>query len=206
MIRIQEEIIDSFVERKSEFITYLQRVESEDEAKEYIDSIKKLHPKATHHCQAFIIDQMTQRSNDDGEPSGTAGIPMLEILRKREMELIVAVVVRYFGGILLGAGGLIRAYSKGVSDALNVADLYQVKLMQKSSITVDYQYADQIERLLENYDILDKQYEMQVTFTYLHEDNSLANTFNEITRGSIKIVSFPPTEIEVKIREENIND
>ncbi|NLY62824.1 MAG: YigZ family protein [Erysipelothrix sp.] len=202
MYRIQEEVIDTFVERKSEFITYLQRVEDEDAARAYIDSIKKLHPKATHHCQAFIIDNMIQRSNDDGEPSGTAGIPMLEILRKREMELIVAVVVRYFGGILLGAGGLIRAYSRGVSDALNVANIYQVKLMQKSTITVDYQYADQIEKLLEDYDVLEKDYEMQVSFTYLHDNDDLKDTFNEITRGTIKTVTYDPIEIEVKVRND----
>lgn len=206
MIRIKDEIIDSFIEKKSEFITYLKRVESEDEAKAYIDSIKKLHPKATHHCQAFIIDEITQRSNDDGEPSGTAGIPMLEILRKRNMELIVAVVVRYYGGILLGAGGLIRAYSKGVSDALNSGELYEVKLMNKTNLTVDYQYADQIERLLEAYDVLDKQYEMQVCFTFLHDNDDFIDPFNEITRGTMKLETFDPVEIEVLVRDEQADE
>lgn len=200
LYRIQNEVIDQFVVNKSEFITYLQRVRSVDEAKAYIDSIKKLHPKATHHCQAFIIDEMNQRSNDDGEPSGTAGIPMLEILRKREMEQVVAVVVRYFGGVLLGAGGLIRAYSKGVNDALNTTDLYEVKLMKKSKLNVAYTYADHIERLLEDYDVLEKDYGIDVSFTYLHTNDDLVPQMNEITRGSIQIESYDPIEIEVKVR------
>lgn len=202
-MRIQNEVIDDFIINKSEFITYLKRVESEDEAKEYIDEIKKLHPKATHHCQAFIIDENIQRSNDDGEPSGTAGIPMLEVLRKRNMELIVAVVVRYYGGIQLGAGGLIRAYSKGVNDALNSADLYDVLIMKKFSVSVDYQYADQINHLLSNLTILETQYEMKVTFTFLNETNELKDTIQEITRGTADIVEFEAIEVEVKVQEEH---
>ncbi len=202
-MRIQNEVIDDFIINKSEFITYLKRVESEDEAKEYIDEIKKLHPKATHHCQAFIIDENIQRSNDDGEPSGTAGIPMLEVLRKRNMELIVAVVVRYYGGIQLGAGGLIRAYSKGVNDALNSADLYDVLIMKKFSVSVDYQYADQINHLLSNLTILDTQYEMKVTFTFLNETNELNDMIQEITRGTADIVEFEAVEVEVKVQEEH---
>lgn len=202
-MRIQNEVIDDFIINKSEFITYLKRVESEDEAKEYIDEIKKLHPKATHHCQAFIIDENIQRSNDDGEPSGTAGIPMLEVLRKRNMELIVAVVVRYYGGIQLGAGGLIRAYSKGVNDALNSADLYDVLIMKKFSVSVDYQYTDQINHLLSNLTILETQYEMKVTFTFLNETNELNDTIQEITRGTADIVEFEAIEVEVKVQEEH---
>lgn len=198
-MRIKGEVIDEFTMNKSQFITYLKRVESEDEAKDYILSIKKLHPKATHHCQAFIIDEMTQRSNDDGEPSGTAGIPMLEVLRKRNLELIVAVVVRYFGGVLLGAGGLIRAYSRGVNDALNAADLYEVKIMEKFSVYTDYQYADQISYLLKDYTILDTVYDMQVRFDFINDDNSLNKTIMEITRGSATIEEFEPLEIEVKV-------
>ena len=124
MYRIKDKASDEFVINKSTFITYLQRVNNEDEASDFINEIKKLHPKATHHCQAMLINESIQGSNDDGEPSGTAGLPMLEILRKKNMELIAAVVVRYYGGIKLGAGVLISAYSKGVFDALANTNFY----------------------------------------------------------------------------------
>ncbi len=202
-MRIKGEVIDEFVMNKSEFITYLKRVETEDEAKEYIQKIKKMHPKATHHCQAILIDEMIQRSNDDGEPSGTAGIPMLEVLRKRDIEKIVAVVVRYFGGVLLGAGGLIRAYSRGVNDALNVADLYEVKIMKSFSVSVDYQYSDQINHLLRNYTVLDTIYDMKVRYDFINDDNSLNSTISEITRGSAEIIEHPEIEIEVKVEDNN---
>ena len=206
MYRIQDRFEDSFIVNKSEFITYLQRVETEDEAKDFIEDIKKLHPKATHHCQAFIIDENIQRSNDDGEPSGTAGLPMLEILRKKNMELIAAVVVRYYGGIMLGAGGLIRAYSKGVNDALNKCDIYQVLDMMKFKVTVDYQYADQIEFLLNDLTILEKEYDMKVSFIFLSETDQLNEKILELTRGTAEIESFDAVEIEVKIKKEVLND
>ncbi len=205
MYRIQEDIIDTFIEKKSEFITYLRRTESEEEAKAFIDEIKKMHPKATHHCQAFLIDESIQRSNDDGEPSGTAGIPMLEILRKRNMEKITAVVVRYFGGVLLGAGGLIRAYSKGVADALSNNDIYEVKEMNKYTITVDYKYADQLDYLLTDKTVLDRIYDMKVSFVYIDEDNSLLPKIQELTSGSADIIEHDVIEIEVKVNKEELD-
>ena len=109
--------------RKSRFICSLQRAESEEEAKSFIKDIKKEYWDATHNCSAYIIDEQQQRSNDDGEPSGTAGIPMLEVLRKQQVVQVAAVVTRYFGGVKLGAGGLIRAYSGAVAQALAEAGL-----------------------------------------------------------------------------------
>lgn len=102
--------------RGSRFICSLQRVENEEEAKAFIQTIKKEHWKATHNCSAYLIGDRDeiQRAHDDGEPSGTAGVPMLEVLKKNELKYVVAVVTRYFGGTKLGAGGLIRAYSKSV--------------------------------------------------------------------------------------------
>lgn len=206
MYRIQNETIDEFIINKSRFITYLKRTDNEEAAKAYISEIKKLHPKATHHCQAFLIDESIQRSNDDGEPAGTAGIPMLEVLRKREMELITAVVVRYYGGIQLGAGGLIRAYSKGVNDALNQATIYKVKHMQQFKVSVSYQYADQIEHYLSSKSVIDKNYELEVTFIYLDDDDSLIKTINEISRGSATIKKLESIETEVEITGSETND
>ena len=100
---------DSFIEKKSEFISYVKRVESEDEAKEFIASIKKKHADATHNCYAYILKGTEiARFSDDGEPQGTAGMPILEVIKREGLVGVCVVVTRYFGGILLGAGGLVR--------------------------------------------------------------------------------------------------
>ena len=203
MNRIKNNSVDEFVENKSRFITYLQRVENEADVANFIKEIKKTHPKATHHCQASLINENLQSSNDDGEPSGTAGLPMLEILRKRNMEKIAAVVVRYYGGIKLGAGGLIRAYSKGVNEALNKADIYQVKEINKFKVVTSYPYADQIEHLLNSETILDKDYGIDVSFTYLSNDKSLENKIREITSGQAIIEFVERKEVEILKKEDS---
>lgn len=112
---------------KSRFICYVKRVHSKEAAYEYIKELKKINWDASHNCSAFIIGEqgLIQGSSDDGEPSGTAGIPMLEVLKKRNLHDVVAVVTRYFGGVKLGAGGLVRAYSKSVSNALSTVGVVQ---------------------------------------------------------------------------------
>ncbi|MER2141095.1 MAG: YigZ family protein, partial [Priestia megaterium] len=107
--------------QKSRFICHMKRVTTEEEAQQFIQDIKKQHWNATHNCSAYLIGERDQfqKANDDGEPSGTAGVPMLEVLKKRGLKDTVVVVTRYFGGIKLGAGGLVRAYGKSVSEALN---------------------------------------------------------------------------------------
>lgn len=202
MYRIKDKASDEFVINKSTFITYLQRVNNEDEASDFINEIKKLHPKATHHCQAMLINESIQGSNDDGEPSGTAGLPMLEILRKKNMELIAAVVVRYYGGIKLGAGGLIRAYSKGVNDALAKTTLYKVLNMDKYKVTVGYPHADQVEHLLSEKELVDKDYAMDVTFTFLNNDESFNDRINELTSGQAIIEKIENIEVEVAVKED----
>ena len=203
MYRIKDKVADEFIINKSRFITYLQRVNTEEEANDFINEIKKLHPKATHHCQATLINENIQGSNDDGEPSGTAGLPMLEILRKKNIELIAAVVVRYYGGVKLGAGGLIRAYSKGVNDALNSTTLYQVLNMDKYEVIVDYQYADQVEHLLADKELISKDYQMQVNFTYLNNDIDFNSRINELTSGQAIINKLGNIEVEIAKKENN---
>ena len=112
--------VSEIVIKGSRFICSLKRVHSEDEAKAFIQAVKKEHWKATHNCSAYLIGDQNeiQRAHDDGEPSGTAGVPMLEVLKKNDLRYVAAVVTRYFGGTKLGAGGLIRAYSRSVSTAL----------------------------------------------------------------------------------------
>ncbi|MDU2551773.1 MAG: YigZ family protein [Staphylococcus epidermidis] len=125
---------------KSRFIAYIKPVSTENEAKAFIDEIKIKHKDATHNCSAYTVgpDMNIQKANDDGEPSGTAGIPMLEILKKLEIHNVCVVVTRYFGGIKLGAGGLIRAYSGAVRDV--IYDMGRVELREAIPVTVTLDY------------------------------------------------------------------
>lgn len=135
----QEHTIENIIS-KSRFIAHIKPVESEDAAKAFIDAVKSEHREATHNCSAYTIgDQMNiQKANDDGEPSGTAGVPMLDILKKLEIHNAAVVVTRYFGGIKLGGGGLIRAYSGAVRDV--IYDIGRVAMCPAIPTTVTIAY------------------------------------------------------------------
>lgn len=126
--------------KRSRFLAFLEPTSSEFEAREFIGSLRTLHPRARHHCTAFVLGsrQELQRSNDDGEPSGTAGAPMLEALVAAELSDVTAVVVRYFGGVLLGAGGLTRAYRAAVADAVAIASLVRREPRERVQVDLDY--------------------------------------------------------------------
>ncbi|WP_050179791.1 YigZ family protein [Domibacillus robiginosus] len=136
--------------QKSRFIAHTARVESADEAIAFIDQIKKQHWNATHNCSAYMIGEHDhiQKANDDGEPSGTAGVPILEVIKKRELKDTAIVVTRYFGGIKLGAGGLIRAYGKAASEGLNAAGIVERRLMKIVTASIDYTWLGKIENEL----------------------------------------------------------
>ena len=149
-ITIKNDFIFEEEIKKSRFICHLKRVTSEEEAREFITSIKKQHHKANHNVSAFTIGehQEIQRSSDDGEPSGTAGVPMLDILKKRELTNLVAVVTRYFGGIKLGAGGLIRAYAGSVNHAIDAVGLVKIVEQTQLDLHMDYGLFDNVSRYL----------------------------------------------------------
>ncbi len=131
--------------KKSRFICYLKRVRTEEDARDFITSIKKEHHKANHNCSAFILGERAEikRSSDDGEPSGTAGVPMLTVLENHELTNLAVVVTRYFGGIKLGVGGLIRAYAGAVAEAIKRIGCVEVKEQQGLELTLTYsQYQD----------------------------------------------------------------
>jgi uncharacterized YigZ family protein len=136
--------------QKSRFIAYIDRAETEEEAQEFIQSIKKKHWNANHNCSAYLIGEndLIQKANDDGEPSGTAGVPILEVLKKKHLKDTVVVITRYFGGIKLGAGGLIRAYGKSTSEGLSATGIVERKLMRIVHTTVDYTWLGKIENEL----------------------------------------------------------
>ncbi len=140
MYRINEEIENTIIIQKSEFITHLYRVNSQDDVINILSLVKKKYYDATHNCYAYIIgdNQDIQKASDDGEPAKTAGAPMLDVLKKNNMTNILAITTRYFGGILLGAGGLVRAYSESVSEALKKAVLYDISYVNKFKITLSY--------------------------------------------------------------------
>lgn len=136
--------------QKSKFIAHFKRAETEEEAQTFIQAIKKEHWNATHNCSAYIIGERNehQKANDDGEPSGTAGMPMLEVLRKRHLKDTVVVVTRYFGGIKLGGGGLIRAYGGTVGEGLDAIGIVERLPMQQLTLTVDYTWIGKVENEL----------------------------------------------------------
>lgn len=163
--------------RKSRFICSLQRVESEEEAKSFIKDIKKEYWDATHNCSAYIIDEQQQRSNDDGEPSGTAGIPMLEVLRKQQVVQVAAVVTRYFGGVKLGAGGLIRAYSGAVAQALAEAGLAKKVKLGLYVYKCSNLAAGKLQNLLYRqslFTLVSVEYGNEVAFTLQMEEKNLS--------------------------------
>lgn len=138
--------------QKSRFIGYVKRVETENEAQDFINEMKKKHYDATHNCSAYLIGEQDeiQKANDDGEPSGTAGFPMLEVLKKQNLKNTAVVVTRYFGGIKLGAGGLIRAYGTTTSEAIKSTGIVKRELMQGFSVTVEYPLLGTLENELRN--------------------------------------------------------
>ncbi len=141
---------DEIMVQKSRFIGYVRRVETEKAAQDFIQKIKKKHHDATHNCSCYMIGEnnQIQKANDDGEPSGTAGVPMLEVLKKQNLKDTAVVVTRYFGGIKLGAGGLIRAYGNTTTKAIKKTGIVKRQLMQGFSVKVDYGLLGKLENIL----------------------------------------------------------
>lgn len=133
--------------KKSKFIGYASPVASEEEALSFIATLQKKHWDANHNCYAYVLGphQEIQKASDDGEPSGTAGKPILEVIKKEELHDVVVVVTRYFGGILLGAGGLIRAYSSTAAAGLHAAQIVTRQLFQEIAIEIDYSWLGKVE-------------------------------------------------------------
>ena len=139
-----------FTEKRSRFIGHISRAGSEAEARAYIEKIKKRHYDARHNCWCYIIHEGgAARYGDDGEPQGTAGQPMLNVLRREGVEDAVCVVTRYFGGVLLGAGGLTRAYGKSAKDALDAAGKARMALWTRLRVSVPYPLLERLTRLID---------------------------------------------------------
>ena len=143
---------DEFTEKKSRFIGRVWLVESEEEALEKIQEMKKKHYDATHNCWAYIIKDGAVRFSDDGEPGGTAGMPMLQVLQREGLYNIVCVVTRYFGGVLLGAGGLVRAYTKGAKIAVDAAGKSMKRVWSVLYVPCPYSFYERVKLEVEAFD------------------------------------------------------
>lgn len=185
MFHIKSEVISEIEIKKSKFFGILSPAFSIEEAKEILSDVRKRYPNATHYCTAMIFDNV-QRSNDDGEPSGTAGLPMLECLRHKDLNNVVMIVVRYFGGTLLGTGGLVKAYQQSTLAAIEKAVLTLPVEAGLYTVSVSYDLINRMEMLLrKEAEIRDRQYDEQVTFTYLSEKD-LTRRIQEISNGSAR--------------------
>lgn len=192
---LRESIYEEEV-KKSKFIAYLAPVQSKEEAEDYILSIKDKHKDARHNCSAYIIGEegLIQKYDDDGEPQKTAGPPILDVLKNKELKNVVCVVTRYFGGILLGAGGLIRAYSGACTEAVNKSKIVTMESFEKIRFTYDYTCHGSIENYLLNhgYPMEEQEFLDKVTIsTYVGQKNkdTFIETINDKTSGNLEVVS-----------------
>ena len=178
------------IEKKSRFIANVKSVETVEEAQAYIEEMRKKYWDARHNCSAFSVgtEQVTTRCSDDGEPSQTAGKPMLDVLMGEELIDVCAVVTRYFGGTLLGTGGLVRAYSGAVKEGLANAQILEKKQGVRMEVTTDYNGVGKIQYLAaqEGIDTLDSQYTDKVVFIFLvpeEQEESFRSKLVESTNG-----------------------
>ena len=184
---------DSFIEKRSEFIGYIAPVKTNDEAVAFINSIKAEHRKAKHNVYAYILrEDNISRYSDDGEPQGTAGVPVLDVLKKRGLTDVCVVVTRYFGGILLGGGGLVRAYSHAASLACDAAHIMNMCMCHRLKITADYGMYGKISYLLPNYETItvNSDFGSDVTLEILvlsEKLDALKKELIEVTNGSVDI-------------------
>lgn len=198
---------DEFIEKKSEFIGYAKRCESEEEAKAFIAEIKNKHKQATHNCWAYVIGENMgiQRYSDDGEPQGTAGIPILEVMKKSNVTDCAIVVTRYYGGILLGAGGLTRAYTKGASIALKAGGVVEKVQGVRLLFNMDYDMLGKVQYICNenNWHIEDTEYTDKVVVHILAEVESSKNIENEMIELTNGKISVNKRDEGIYFKEEN---
>lgn len=194
---------DEIIISKSRFISHCARVETEEQAQIFIERIKKEHRSANHNCSAYIIGEhdQIQKANDDGEPSGTAGVPMLDVLKKQHLKDTVVVVTRYFGGVKLGAGGLVRAYGKVTTVGIDASGVVERKLHHELKVSADYTLLGKLENELRNSTyILDHiDYVENVELTVLvpkEQDELFQSWMTDISNGQTQIEYVKSTFLE----------
>jgi uncharacterized YigZ family protein len=188
MKRIKESYVNLIEINKSKFYGLLIPIDNADEVKDQLVRIRKEYPKATHYCYAYRVNGL-EKSNDDGEPAGTAGIPILEIIKQFDLENVLIVVVRYFGGIKLGAGGLVRAYARSAKEVLLISKIHEIKTLPTYNLIFDYNYISSMENFIakNQLKILEKEYELKVTYTLLLETPNILEKITDFMQGKIEI-------------------
>ena len=191
MFKIKDNVENTLVINKSKFITNIYKVKTEEEIYQILKSIKKEYYDATHNVYAYILDMgQKQKANDDGEPQGTAGKPMLEVLKNNDLTDVLAITTRYFGGIKLGASGLTRAYSNSVSEALTKAEILEITTKNVYSINLTYPTYNRIQDLLNKHTIIRQSFSDEVNLV-LAIDTRLDNLFKQelknLTLGKVVI-------------------
>ncbi len=196
---------DEVIINKSRFIGYSMRINSEEEALDFIETIQQKHKDATHNVYAYVVGENSniQRFNDDGEPSGTAGIPVLEVIKKEDLRNIVVVVTRYFGGTKLGGGGLIRAYTKSAKIGIDAGTVIDMTPHTKLSLTMDYTLYGKIENYLmtNEYIVDDSDFQTQVNIQISVETSTLEefkSIMTNLTNGDIVIVEMEDLFLPLK--------
>lgn len=201
VIKLIKTIIDSntykYEIEKSKFIGSVFRVENEDQIKDIIKQIKKENVKATHNCYAYVISNH-QKSNDDGEPSGTAGLPILEAIKNQELENVLVVVTRYFGGIKLGASNLSRTYGLVATETMKSAKKVYIKEYKVYSISFGYSLTNAVNQYLTDnkIKIIDRKFEENIEYLVATENENFSNDLFDYTNGKISIKFVEIREFE----------
>ena len=185
MYTIKENSKYELIVKNSRFITLLYKVSSWSDALDILDKVREKYPDATHYCYGFIADEV-ERCSDDGEPSGTAGMPILKVLKANNLNYILGIVIRYFGGIKLGAAGLIRAYSKGVANAIKENQLKELVKGINLEITFNWENLKQIDYLLKDVKINEKTFLDSIKYNIDIPDDLLEIIINKV--NSYKII------------------
>lgn len=197
MNRIKEVYENEIVINKSRFIGVICPLEDETKVKDVIKELNKKYPKATHYCYAYIINKK-EKSNDDGEPSGTAGRPILEVIKNNDLQDVLLVVIRYFGGIKLGAGGLVRAYVNASKGVIEQAEIFAIEQHNLYEIITDYSLYDSVNYYLqkENGKIVDTIFNEEIKILFLGKTLN-QDYLKEISKGKIKIVLKEQKEVYI---------
>lgn len=204
MKKIRDLIENQIIINKSKFITTLIRVDSIEEVNTQLSLIRKKYYDASHNCYAYVLGENAevQKCSDDGEPSKTAGFPILDVLQKQKVTNILCVVTRYFGGILLGSGGLIRAYSKSASDALINAKFYKLEKLVKLELELNYPDYNSLTNILSSTTILDTIFNVDVTVTVAVQPDLIQSFKTDLinhTNGRALITELGFYEIETAL-------
>ncbi len=188
MLSIKDNTVNEVIIKKSKFITFLYRVDDIESVNGYLNFLGNKYKDATHICYAYIIDN-NKRFSDNGEPGGTAGMPILGVLENKNLDHILCCVVRYFGGIKLGANGLVRAYSNSCSDAISCSSIVELVVGNTCSISFNYDDTKVIDSLLSKAHIIDKKYDNKVIYTFKIDLDNLIFMKNELLKYDLIIIN-----------------